>query len=64
VIFLAGADLSDADLRRSYLEEANLSGANLSDAENWTEEQLQESAYINEATMPNGQKFEVWIKDR
>jgi uncharacterized protein YjbI with pentapeptide repeats len=47
-----GADLSNA----------NLSGANLKGA-NVTEEQLAKCKSLEGATMPNGQKYEDWIKD-
>jgi uncharacterized protein YjbI with pentapeptide repeats len=48
------ADLSGTDL----------SGANLNGAERWTEEQLSAAESLERATMPNGQKYEEWLKDR
>jgi hypothetical protein len=65
---LSEADLSEADLRGSMLggadlREADLSGANLCEAKEWTEDQLT-AAHLEGATMPNGQKYEDWIKDR
>jgi uncharacterized protein YjbI with pentapeptide repeats len=56
---LSGANLSEADLSRAYLSEADLSGA-----EGITNEKLELQAYSLEgATMPNGQKYEEWLKD-
>jgi uncharacterized protein YjbI with pentapeptide repeats len=65
---LSEADLSEADLRGSMLggadlREADLSGANLREAKEWTEDQLT-AAHLEGATMPNGQKYENWLKDR
>src|SRR5215217_316711 len=73
--FLTKADLSDAelleaDLSRASLTEANLSdavlsGANLSGAKGITNEELeQQASSLEGATMPNGQKYEDWIKDK
>src|SRR5215216_4408047 len=57
---LSGANLSEADL--SY---ANLFAANLSSAEGITNEQLDAQAEsLAEATMPNGQKYEDWLKSK
>ena len=53
-----GADLTGADFSG-----ANLSGANLSGAIGVTEEQLnKEAASLTNATMPNGQRYEDWLK--
>jgi uncharacterized protein YjbI with pentapeptide repeats len=65
---LSEADLSGADLRGSMLGEANLRGAyligaDLDNAKEWTEDQLI-AAHLEGATMPNGQKYEDWLKDR
>jgi uncharacterized protein YjbI with pentapeptide repeats len=58
--FLTNADLSDADLSN-----ANLSGAHLTGAQGITNEELeQQAASLKGATMPNGQKYEEWLKDR
>src|SRR5215208_5563663 len=55
VIALAGADLSDA----------NLSSANLNRAEGITNEELeQQAASLAGATMPDGQKYEDWLKSK
>jgi hypothetical protein len=56
---LSGANLSGTHLAASYLR-----GANLSKARGWTEEQLRAAKCLERATMPNGQKFEDWIKSR
>ena len=69
------ADLSRADLSRALLYEADLSRADLSDAflseaglsyaQGITNAELdQQAAYLRGATMPNGQKYEDWIKDK
>jgi len=76
---LSGANLSGAYLRGAYLTEADLSGANLTDAyevikegskrqvtRRVTNEQLeaQQTKSLEGATMPNGQKYEDWLKSR
>jgi uncharacterized protein YjbI with pentapeptide repeats len=72
---LFSADLSDAnligaDLSRSVLDNANLSNAvldnaNLGGADGITNEELEQQAVSLEgADMPNGQKYEDWLKDR
>jgi hypothetical protein len=68
------ANLSDANLFYANLSHANLSHANLSDAylshadlreaRRWTEEQLRAASSLEGATMPNGQKYEDWLKSR
>ena len=78
--YLRGADLSDADLSHAKLETtwlydprhprdaADLSGADLSHAylkdAKVKEEQLEQAASLEGATMPNGQKYEDWLKDK
>jgi uncharacterized protein YjbI with pentapeptide repeats len=62
--FLYRADLSKADLTVADLSGTDLSGANLNGAERWTEEQLSAAESLERATMPNGQKYEEWLKDR
>jgi uncharacterized protein YjbI with pentapeptide repeats len=57
------ADLSEAVLRGANLEGANLKGANLSHAY-VSEEQLAAARSLAGATMPNGQKYEDWVKGR
>ena len=68
--WLNGADLSGANLRLAYLVDAgldgaDLSGADLSDAKGVTNEELEQQAVsLVEATMPNGQKCEDWLKSK
>ncbi len=60
---LSGAILSDADLSGAYLRGAELKGANLNNAQGITNEELeQRAASLEGATMPNGQKYEDWLK--
>jgi uncharacterized protein YjbI with pentapeptide repeats len=62
---LKGAQLRYADLTGAKLRDADLSGANLSGAKGITNEQLdQQAAFLEGAIMPNGQKYEDWLKDR
>jgi len=67
---LSGADLFDANLKNVYLRGADLrgadlSGADLSGAEGITNEELDGQAdSLKGATMPNGQKYEDWLKAR
>src|SRR5215207_599148 len=68
---LSGADLSDAQGRfksgarmsGTQLDGADLSGADLTNAQ-ITKEQLQEAESLRGATMPNGQSYEDWLKDK
>jgi uncharacterized protein YjbI with pentapeptide repeats len=57
-------DLHGADLSGAHLSGANLSGANLFEARGWTEGQLSEARTLVGATMPNGQKYEDWLKSK
>src|SRR5215217_2200293 len=65
---LSGASLIGADLSGSVLDNANLSGAvldnaNLGGADGITNEELDQKAVSLEgADMPNGQKYEDWLK--
>jgi uncharacterized protein YjbI with pentapeptide repeats len=72
---LSNADLLEADLRDANLQGANLQGADLreaslieadlSGAAGITNEELEQQAIsLGGATMPNGQKYEDWIKSR
>jgi len=77
---LTYANLIEADLRLANLSEADLKGASLSlaglsetilqaahlrEAESITNEELDAQAEsLKDATMPNGQKYENWLKDR
>jgi uncharacterized protein YjbI with pentapeptide repeats len=64
VIGLVGADLSGVDLTGSVLYDANLSGANLSNATGKTAEQLDgQAGSLEGAIMPDGRKYEDWLKD-
>jgi uncharacterized protein YjbI with pentapeptide repeats len=59
------ANLRGADLTRANLTDADLSGADLSGATAITNEELeQQAASLKGATMPNGQKYEDWLKDK
>jgi uncharacterized protein YjbI with pentapeptide repeats len=59
---LQNANLTNADLTNANLTDAYLSGADLSEARGWTMEQLTAARSLEGATMPNGQKYEEWIK--
>jgi len=70
---LRAADLSDAHLAAAYLSEADLSEADLGGADlTWaylwkakvTEEQLDESQHLKGAVMPDGQKYEDWLRSK
>jgi uncharacterized protein YjbI with pentapeptide repeats len=62
---LGGATLKYADLSGARLKGANLSDANLNDASGITNEELeQQAASLEGATMPNGQKYEEWLKSK
>ena len=58
------ANLSEANLRGVNLRQADLSRANLSGAFGWTEAQFRTAISLEGATMPNGQKYEEWLKDK
>jgi Pentapeptide repeats (8 copies) len=60
------AVLSEADLRVVDLGEADLRRANLRGAVGLTDEQIAAAEYLDDATMPDGQKYEDWLmsKDR
>jgi hypothetical protein len=69
---LSGADLRKADLRKALLRGADLSGANLPGANlrksdlrgaEVTKKQLAACKSLKEAIMPNGQKYEEWLKN-
>jgi hypothetical protein len=66
---LSGADLSGADLRCAHLSFADLVGANLSGAD-LTRAQIHEMGQLRDlfslegATMPNGQRYEDWLKSK
>jgi uncharacterized protein YjbI with pentapeptide repeats len=61
---LHGANLTKANLQGADLEEAILRGAYLGSAVGITNEELEQQAKtLKGATMPNGQKYEDWLKD-
>ena len=60
---LLGANLPGADLREAVLQGANLQEAYLQGA-NVTDEQLAGAQSLQGATMPDGQKYEDWLKDK
>jgi hypothetical protein len=70
IVKLRGADLRGADLRGASLIDANLGSADLRLAVLFramgktSEELKQQAASLNFATMPNGQKYEDWLKGR
>jgi Pentapeptide repeats (8 copies) len=62
---LSHAKLSNANLRGAILSDAYLGYAYLGYARGVTNEGLEQQAKSLEgATMPNGQKYEEWLKDR
>jgi uncharacterized protein YjbI with pentapeptide repeats len=62
---LSRTDLSGATLNEANLSEAGLSGANLSGAWGWgLYERLSAAKSLKGATMPNGQKYEDWLKSK
>jgi uncharacterized protein YjbI with pentapeptide repeats len=62
---LIGADLSRADLSEANLNGADLENANLSGADGITNAELEQQAdSLVGADMPNGQKYEDWVKGR
>jgi uncharacterized protein YjbI with pentapeptide repeats len=61
---LSGANLRDAFLQDANLENTNLSNANLSGAAGISNKVLGQHGSLEGATMPNGQKYEVWLKDK
>jgi uncharacterized protein YjbI with pentapeptide repeats len=60
---LRQVDMTGADLTDAILTDADLSGANLTNAK-VTEEQLAECKSLAGGTMPNGQKYEDWLKSK
>jgi hypothetical protein len=70
---LRGGDLRGANLSHTYLHQAHLEGANLQGADlrgavltdaKVIEEQLAEARSLEGVTMPNGQKYEDWLKSK
>ena len=71
---LVGADLRTADLSYCYLNYADLTNAklagadlsnsNLLNAKGTTDAELRKCRSLEGATMPNGQKYEDWLKNK
>jgi uncharacterized protein YjbI with pentapeptide repeats len=66
---LSGAYLIDTNLSGAYLfdtnlKDTNLSGANLSGATGVADAKLEKAQTLKGATMPNGQKYEDWLKSK
>jgi uncharacterized protein YjbI with pentapeptide repeats len=62
---LSRADLHGANLQRANLQRANLTLANFQEAAGITNEELEQQArFLEGATMPDGQKYEDWLKSR
>jgi uncharacterized protein YjbI with pentapeptide repeats len=61
---LTYANLREADLSSANLSGADLSGADLKGARELTDEQLAQAESLEYATMPNGQKYEEWLKSK
>ena len=61
---LSRAHLSRADLSRVYLGGADLSWAHLNDARGWTWGRLSSTESLKHATMPDGQYYEDWLKNK
>jgi uncharacterized protein YjbI with pentapeptide repeats len=64
-VFLSGANLRLAYLRDADLRDADLRDADLSGAAGVTNEELeQQASSLEGATMPNGLKYEDWLKSK
>jgi uncharacterized protein YjbI with pentapeptide repeats len=69
-VHLNGANLQEANLQGvfllgAHLQDANLQDADLQGADGITNEELEQQArFLKGATMPDGQKYEEWRKDR
>lgn len=62
---LGFVNLREADLHGADLSETDLTFANLTDAEGITNEELdQQASSLEDATMPNGQKYEDWLEEK
>jgi hypothetical protein len=62
---LGGVNLQGANLRSAALNGADLRGAALNGAQFITNEQLAtQAASLERATMPNGQKYDEWLRDK
>src|SRR5215217_2517126 len=62
---LSGADLERADLGQANLSDADLREADLDGARGVTNRELeQQASLLSRTTMPNGQKYEDWLKSK
>jgi hypothetical protein len=62
---LHGADLGEANLGGANMRDANLRDAYLAGATGMTNEELgRQASSLEGATMPNGQKYEDWLKSK
>jgi hypothetical protein len=62
---LHGADLGEANLGGANMRDANLRDAYLAGATGMTNEELgRQASTLEGATMPNGQKYEDWLKSK
>jgi hypothetical protein len=63
--YLNEAHLSNANLSETVLTGAKLARADISYAHGISNEELdQQAETLSDATMPNGQKYEDWLKDK
>jgi len=61
---LRKADLVKAKLSKAVLTEADLTDANLRGAKGISCQQMEQTKSLEEATMPSGQNYEDWLKDK
>jgi uncharacterized protein YjbI with pentapeptide repeats len=63
---LQEANLTGTSLREAYLRKVDLTGADLTGADltnaSVTEEELHQAQSLGRVTLPNGQKYEDWLK--
>jgi uncharacterized protein YjbI with pentapeptide repeats len=60
--YLDYADLEGADLRGAILHDADLSDAKMEPAD--VRDMTQQAAILEGATIPNGEKYEDWLKSK
>lgn len=61
---LRKADLVKAKLSKAVLTEADLTDADLRGAKGVSCQQMKQTKSVEDATMPGGQNYEDWLKDR
>ncbi len=62
---LSGVDLGEPDLKPAELRKADLSGADLNGSIGVTNEELEQQAKsLKGAIMPDGQKYEDWLRSK